>query len=107
MTSNEMPLKPCPFCGEQPKITEGETTEYGVVRIVSCENNWCQIQPIADCLSLEMSIEKWNTRATPDKVMIDKKALEGLVKALEWYNDRDGSISRRPAKKALEQWRKE
>ena len=73
--SNETPLKPCPFCGSDALL---ENESYDPTEAwCSCQNKECILWgEVHDPI-------KWNTRATPDKVMVDRAELEGVRKTLE------------------------
>ncbi|MBQ8766075.1 MAG: Lar family restriction alleviation protein [Clostridia bacterium] len=53
-------LKPCPFCGEIPKVHYNEVLE---MYTVECENKNCNIV-CHTCLAIkkEYAIENWNRR---------------------------------------------
>lgn len=56
-------LKPCPWCGETPKVLRlnfTDSIEYGV----ACLNMSCSIKPCSGCFDTteEEAIEHWNTR---------------------------------------------
>lgn len=56
-------LKPCPFCGDEPKLTVG----YDGPRI-GCENRKCLIAPSTDNYADEGdAIAAWNRRPTSTK----------------------------------------
>ena len=60
----EIKLKPCPFCGRKPKITD-----LGQVKILSCEYSKCMIQSRI-CYTWRQekeAIEAWNKRACDTK----------------------------------------
>ena len=95
-TSNEMPLKPCPFHVHDkkypPKIVSLITKDYingdfsQVEFFVECEN--CGVRTLSD--KKVSNVENtWNTRATPDKVLIDRAELEMVKEIIEnvWYSE--------------------
>ena len=56
-------LKPCPFCGADPLIEDGENDRPWVVQ---CMNRDCPAQPFMDHADTKrQAIKAWNTRTTP------------------------------------------
>lgn len=52
-------LKPCPFCGEQPKVVEDISVSW-----VACDNAYCTVYArTLLAKTREEAIEAWNTRA--------------------------------------------
>ena len=116
--SNEMPLKPCPFCGKQPLF--GLTKKTGCqmhgnpIQYVTLSCN-CQHKPFVTggdrysngdtgkffeegykCAK-ELAVKYWNTRATPDKVMVDRAELERvnlLLNRIVPFGDFDRELMR-------------
>ncbi len=66
--SEEVEMKPCPFCGVIPETDDGETGG-----IVECCNDTCDVRPSVfydheeDSNGLEIAIIAWNTRTNPAK----------------------------------------
>ena len=57
-------LKPCPFCGEKPKVCK-----YGIEWCIECHSDTCWIVPETGlCESLEEAIQKWNRRANDEQI---------------------------------------
>lgn len=56
---------PCPFCGEQPRVTD-----FSGIASVTCVTLNCPASPVSsgdiafDC-ALDRAIERWNRRAPP------------------------------------------
>ena len=62
-------LKPCPFCGEIPKIFPINTPRGGFVYMVYCGWERCEVKPETKTASeLEHLIEVWNRRAGESNV---------------------------------------
>lgn len=60
-------LLPCPFCGAQPSYKNDAR-----MKIISCENNDCPVQPAASGLAASILATRWNTRgSTVRQRMID------------------------------------
>lgn len=53
-------LKPCPFCGGK---AEYEVTMCDVA--IRCKNNECRATILADSRILNLVINRWNRRETP------------------------------------------
>lgn len=53
-----MKLKPCPFCGSEPRTAHPEPSEF----IILCDNPECEV---CVCVvdSFDFPVESWNTRA--------------------------------------------
>jgi len=64
-------LKPCPFCGERPKIGWLDENRED---LVACHNDDCVL------FSLLMKIEEWNTRADTDLLRRVKEAVGEMQK---------------------------
>ncbi len=56
---DDLMLKPCPFCGEEPKVIEGgtESDQAPWIRI-ACRNNSCFIKPSTE----EFDLTQWEER---------------------------------------------
>ena len=63
-------LKPCPFCGERPKIGWLDENRED---LVACHNDDCVL------FSLLMKIEEWNTRADTDLLRRVKEAVGEMI----------------------------
>ena len=60
-----MELKPCPFCGENPTIRNGNWGDNELV-IIGCESPQCFVMPATSMLmgrSMEEAAYAWNTRS--------------------------------------------
>ncbi len=55
-------LLPCPFCGEEAKVCEGQDYESIKVFYVECRSYCCQHRSFK--YTPEEAIKKWNTRTT-------------------------------------------
>lgn len=56
-------LKPCPFCGQIPDVDEYRDMFGRKYYGVSCNNEYCKIQPFTDGLPTEeKAIREWNER---------------------------------------------
>ena len=54
-------LKPCPFCGEKPKLKEHILYKHNY--IVHCTNDFCLVEPCTKLYPKEkQAIEAWNRR---------------------------------------------
>ena len=57
--NDEPPIKTCPWCGENPNVSE---LAWGGVSI-RCQNSGCRIRPETSwCDSIEEALPIWNTR---------------------------------------------
>jgi len=54
-------IKPCPFCGEIPKLEEHN--KGGLYFEIACENIGCAIEPHIDHECEQVVLVLWNTRA--------------------------------------------
>ncbi len=55
-------LKPCPFCGGEPKrLWDYESDTHEVL----CANRECHMAPKTDWYVKDFDIKLWNTRAKP------------------------------------------
>lgn len=66
-------LKPCPFCGRKPKITD-----LGQVKVLSCEFSGCSVHPRI-CYTWrpekeKEAIELWNRRTEPPESEVQDEA---------------------------------
>lgn len=62
-------LKPCPFCGAEPEVTEW-ISYLGVSVMVECTNEKCDIQPHTDYFPKSvkgLATRCWNKRAKMDE----------------------------------------
>ena len=59
-TATVAELKPCPFCGKQPEVTQ---TNSGRTYFVECKNNHCESVVYTGGSTLKEAAEKWNKRA--------------------------------------------
>ena len=55
-------LKPCPFCGAQPKTRAGQ----GLDALVCCERERCAAQPSVYGSTPAAAARRWNRRAKGD-----------------------------------------
>lgn len=55
-------LKPCPFCGGEPKL-QGFKINGKQEYSITCENEGCGVTVHAGIDKLELVIAAWNTRA--------------------------------------------
>lgn len=73
-------LKPCPFCGEMPKVHLFD--QFGGAQI-DCITTNCPASPITSGNALGdplVAFTAWNTRAPDPRVL-------ALVEALRWYGE--------------------
>ena len=61
-------LKPCPFCGEKPKLRrsleEFDNGAFDYVCFVRCENTACELNPCTtDYGEAHLAIDAWNRRS--------------------------------------------
>lgn len=52
------PIKPCPFCGNAPKVTRTDRSVW-----ITCESDGCPVQVVANRFAGPDAIKGWNTRA--------------------------------------------
>lgn len=68
-----MKLKPCPFCGSEPKTAHPQPSEF----IIKCDNPECEV-----CVCVvdrfDFPVESWNTRVED----IERETLENRLKHL-------------------------
>ena len=70
-------LKPCPFCGEMPKVNDW--TLKGITdKRCFCDNEKCPVY-----LSKTIAIDDWNTRPIEDALNARIAELEAHIAALE------------------------
>jgi RNA polymerase subunit RPABC4/transcription elongation factor Spt4 len=55
-------LKPCPFCGEQPKLTDCAYDALTIIECESCKKTRDRVVRLEYALH-DQAIEAWNTRA--------------------------------------------
>ena len=58
-------LKPCPFCGEKPKVKTGRWGNHELT-IIGCESPQCFVMPATSMLmghSIEEAEYAWNSRS--------------------------------------------
>jgi len=72
-------LKPCPFCGCDPKI---ETSEFRgqTLQSISCVNPRCECAETA-AYPLGIAFERWNRRAEPQTYADVQKMLDDEERA--------------------------
>lgn len=62
--TEQVGLKPCPFCGSMPGRYPAQVILNGYVpESVSCENDACDIAPSTEYLPFHQAIAAWNRRA--------------------------------------------
>ena len=87
--SNEMPLKPCPFCGSG-DVRYG-TEKYKTISGRTCDKHQIFCGKCLSCCdsidSKDAAVKIWNTRATTDKVMIDRAELERVRDGLKFITN--------------------
>ena len=77
-----MKLKPCPFCGEVPKLESAD--DNSAARVV-CRNPFCRMSAVMTLISIPHGepAERWNTRF-PDPLLTEAlDALRELVAFIE------------------------
>lgn len=80
--SNENELKPCPFCGKEPRIRQMEGLWY-----VQCANNRCAVHPEANAKEKPVAIAVWDTRRAESGELTRLRAdLDAANKRAEWVN---------------------
>ena len=73
-------LKPCPFCGNEPTVTnefDDEVLFYGCTKDIDC--------PLYDAPFV--NLENWNTRPIEDALNARIAELESLVEQLIWVGN--------------------
>lgn len=73
-------LKPCPFCGSEPTVTnefDDEVLFYGCTKDIDC--------PLYDAPFV--NLENWNTRPIEDVLQARIAELESLVEQLIWVGN--------------------
>jgi len=73
-----MELKPCPFCGNEPRSFEGNLGWH-----IGCNNPYCDFQPSENYNSERVAVWQWNKR--------DDKA--DLNKLAEWFRKKDLNLA--------------
>lgn len=94
MTHKAKAVKPCPFCGGQPTITEDDS--YGGCSI-GCSG--CDVEPsvLVSVGQLDQAIEKWNQRA-PDREA-EQRGMERAAEIAEQKGKHE-AFARRGAREA-------
>ena len=69
--SNDLDLKPCPFCGAAPEVKQ----EFSYVRVL-CSNKECITLLASQSLIQNKAFKRWTTRAPISSGCFDKKGRE-------------------------------
>lgn len=85
-----MKLKPCPFCGSEPRTSHPKPSEF----IIQCDNPEC---PVRVCVvdNFDLPVESWNTRAHEKEISALESRLKHLLQseAVRLYDEFDPTIS--------------
>lgn len=74
-------LKPCPFCGERPKVEPwhgGPKTK----RLISCDNDDCAVSPGVTGDTARVAVIRWNTRQAASSQETTVAALWAFAEAI-------------------------
>lgn len=85
-----MKIKPCPFCGSEPRTSHPKPSEF----IIQCDNPECEVRVyVVD--NFELPVESWNTRAYEKEIYALESRLKHLLQseAVRLYDEIDPTIS--------------
>lgn len=86
----KMELKPCPFCGESPKITKNMPVK-GLLSI-SCENRKCKVHPHVVKYDKKSAANAWNNR-TDGWIPVGERLPEDVNDCIVQTEDGDFQIA--------------
>jgi hypothetical protein len=90
-------LKPCPFCGEQPRTIADDS--YGACMVFCIKCDYTPDQCFKKVGELDQAIAVWNTRAAPPPSEAEVEAVARPI-----YDELEGPINNQSFDRQMKQW---